>query len=89
MLISITLAVGASLALGLSAPLNAQAPQDKGKDQTKVYAYKKAAPNTQPGMQAPTAPKRANLGQQEIRYGSPEWWREADRYSAGEGGGSE
>jgi hypothetical protein len=73
LLIVASAATAMLLTAAVSGPLSAQTTQGNGKDATKVYAYKKAAP-TQP---SPSAYEP---------YGTPTWWDLMGRSAAGDGG---
>jgi hypothetical protein len=78
----------AALVAGVGTAVVAQTTQTPTNPNTKVYAYKKTAPqasnqgayagslNSQQGRADPDAPP----------YGSPQWWREKERNSNGTGG---
>jgi hypothetical protein len=63
------------LTTAVTGPLSAQSPQTNGKDATKVYAYKKAAPPASaPSAYEPmtTAPQsRPDLIPNSVPYGTP------------------
>jgi hypothetical protein len=79
------------VAAAVSGPLSAQSTQNNGKDATKVYAYKKAAPaTTQPSPSAyvpmTDAPQsRPDLIPNSVPYGTPTWWDLMGRSAAGDG----
>jgi hypothetical protein len=86
---ALLLGTAAVLTIGLAAPLSAQMQPDNSNDKTKVYAYQKRAPASEPAAVA-TPPRRQvptpSYASDEIPYGSQHWWRENERLSAGAGG---
>lgn len=87
----VTIALAASaLVAGVATAVVAQTASQPINPNTKVYAYKKAAP--QPGNAGPSASSamasqnnRAELADPPP-YGSPKWWEEKARSSQGAGG---
>ena len=65
-------AVAAILTAAFSMPLSAQSQPEKGKDATKVYAYKKAANKSNVGRKGP--PKAVEYLPSSVPYGSETWW---------------
>jgi hypothetical protein len=66
--------------LGFSTLGTAQTTKENAKPATKVYAYyKKASPRS-----AKSVPSVGGPANDELRYGSHEWWHmKTERYSAG------
>jgi hypothetical protein len=77
---------GSALVLGLATVAFAQSPPTPSNPNTKVYAYKKAAPGSA-AKKATLAdgPNRAELADPPP-FGSPKWWEEKSRNSSGTGG---
>jgi len=79
------------LTAAVTGPLSAQSPQASGKDATKVYAYKKAAPTPAPAASAyyepmtAAPPSRPDLIPNSVPYGTPTWWDLMGRSAAGDG----
>jgi hypothetical protein len=77
-------AAAIAVAFAWSLPLTAQNAPDKGKEHTKVYAYKKAAPTAK--QDAPAARPSRQADPDVIPHGTPGWWRSMERLFGGEGG---
>jgi hypothetical protein len=79
---------GTALVVGVATAVAAQTPPAQTNPNTKVYAYKQAAPKaTPPGMSAKQQ-KRFELLPDSVPYGSPKWWEINGRSnSGGDGGG--
>ena len=80
--------LAAVLVTGLGSSVIAQTPPEKTKPATKVYSYyKKAAPT--PQSSTSTSAPTGQLGH-EPAYGTQEWWRmRTERFTSGDGGGSQ
>ena len=89
---ALALGTAAMLTVALAAPLGAQTQSGNSNDKTKVYAYQKRAPASEP-VPAAAYPKRQvptpSYASDEVPYGSQQWWREAERIFGGGDGGSE
>ena len=87
---ALSLSAAAVLFASLVAPLNAQSQAEKGKEETKVYAYQKRLPETPSADPVATVQRRQaptpSYMSDEIAYGAQGWWREHERLSGGAGG---
>lgn len=92
-LAALALGTAAALTISLAAPLSAQVQPDTSNDKTKVYAYQKRAPGTEPSSAPASTPRQVptpSYASDEIPYGSQQWWRENERlFAGGDGGGGE
>jgi hypothetical protein len=76
---------GSALVMGLATAVFAQTAPTPANPNTKVYAYKKAAPGSAAKKAAMAeGPNRAELADPPA-FGSPKWWEEKARNSNGSG----